>query len=327
MATEKPAPTTLIQAVRFFSDPDVCLAAAIQLRWGGGPVTCPTCGATDVRFISTRRIWRCSQQHERRQFSVKVGTVMEDSPIPLDKWMVAIWLLANAKNGISSYELHRAIGVTQKTAWFLLHRIRLAMQATDFGGKLGGEVEVDETFIGGKARNMHKSKRERLGISQSRSMIGKVAVMGLLERHGKGASRVRVHQIDNRRKHQLEQTVGANVELGATIYTDALRSYDRMGQRGYEHHVIDHAEKYVDGNIHTNGCENFWSLLKRAIKGTYVSIEPFHLFRYLDEQCFRFNNRKLTDAERFAIAASTIVGKRLTYKSLIGASMLESRTN
>jgi transposase-like protein len=325
MATEKAAPTTLIQAVRFFGDPDVCLAAAIQLRWGGGPVACPTCGATDVHFIATRRIWRCSQQHDRRQFSVKIGTVMEDSPIPLDKWMVSIWLLANAKNGISSYELGRAIGVTQKTAWFLLHRIRLAMQ-TESLGKMTGEVEMDETYIGGKARNMHFKKRQRLGVTQGKSMAGKVAVMGLLERHGDKGSQIRLAQIPSNKRRHLMPHIMQNVELGATVNTDSLPSYVSL-MSDFTHNVIDHAEKYVDGQVHTNGLENFWSLLKRAIKGTYVSVEPFHLFRYLDEQAFRFNNRLMTDAERFAHAAATIVGKRLTYKSLIGKDLLESRTN
>jgi transposase-like protein len=325
MATEN-APKTLQQAIRYFTDPDVCLNAAIALRWGTGPVTCPTCGATDVHFIATRRIWRCSQKHDRRQFSVKVGTVMEDSPIGLDKWMVAIWLLANAKNGISSYELHRAIGITQKSAWFMLHRVRLAMQAESVG-QIGGEIEVDETYIGGKARNMHAKKRKRLGMSQKASMVGKVAVMGLLERHGKnGHSTIRTTVIAGRKRHQLREPIDQHITPGATIHTDAFTAYKGL-EADYVHNVIDHAEKYVDGNIHTNGCENFWSLLKRAIKGTYVAIEPFHLFRYLDEECFRFNNRTLTDAERFAHAAAAIVGKRLTYKALIGKDMLESRAN
>jgi transposase-like protein len=322
MATETKAPETLQQAIRYFTDPDVCLAAAIQLRWGNGPVTCPTCGSTIVHFIATRRIWRCSQQHERRQFSVKVGTIMEDSPIGLDKWMVAIWLLANAKNGISSYELHRAIGVTQKTAWFMLHRIRLAMQA-EGSDKFGGTVEVDETFIGGKARNMHPAKRRRV-LAGQHGTVGKVAVMGLLERHGRdGHSTIRTAVIPNTKRRPLHGAIREHVAIGSTVNTDAHRSYRQLGD-DYIHNVIDHAEAYVDGQVHTNGCENFWSLLKRAIKGTYVAVEPFHLFRYLDEQCFRFNNRKMTDAQRFAHAAASIIGKRLTYKALIGAQHSES---
>jgi transposase-like protein len=324
MATEK-QPTTLLEATRYFADPDRCLQAAIALRWGNGPVACPTCGATDVHFIATRRIWRCSQQHPRRQFSIKIGTVMEDSPIPLDKWMVAIWLLANAKNGISSYELHRSIGVTQKTAWFLLHRIRLAMQS-ETGGKINGTVEVDETYIGGKSRNMHESKRRRVGMKQGKTP-GKVVVMGLLDRHGKGGvSQIRMEVLGGLKRKAFQAHVREHVEVGSNIYTDAFLSYRGL-QGDFVHGFIDHAEKYVDGEVHTNGCENFWSLLKRALKGTYVSVEPFHLFRYLDEQAFRFNNRNLNDAERFAHAASTIIGKRLTYKALTGKHMLESRQN
>jgi transposase-like protein len=242
--------------------------------------------------------------------------------------MVAIWLLANAKNGISSYELGRSIGVTQKTAWFLLHRIRLAMQTGSFA-KFGGVVEADETFIGGKARNMHYGKRKRMGITQGRSMAGKVAVFGLLDRHGKdGVSQIRLARIQSNKRRYLMGHIREHVEPGTTVNTDSLPSYVALQfDSEFTHNVIDHAEKYVDGSVHTNGLENFWSLLKRAIRGTYVSVEPFHLFRYLDEQSFRFNNRKLTDAQRFAYAASAIVGKRLTYKALIGANELESRQN
>jgi transposase-like protein len=267
---------------------------------------------------SVRR-WKCYSKHPKAQFSLKVGTVFEDSPLGLEKWLPALWLLTNCKNGVSSYELGRALGVTQKSAWFMLHRLRHALHA-ESGGRWSGEVEADETFIGGKARNMHKSKRERLGISQSRSMVGKVAVMGLLNRHGEG-SKVRTQVLINRRKHQLEDVVTDHVEAGSTLYTDALRSYDRMEARGYIHKVIDHAEKYVEGHIHTNGLENFWSLLKRAIKGTYVSVEPFHLFRYLDEQSFRFNERGLNDAERFILSLKGIINKRLTYKALTGSEL------
>lgn len=247
-----------------------------------------------------------------------------DSPISLDKWMVAVWLLSNARNGISSYELGRSIRITQKSAWFLLHRIGLARQTNTFT-KMGGVVEADETFVGGKARDMHKGKRERLGIPQSRSMAGKVAVMGLLERHGEG-SNVRTYVIANRKKHQRETIVAENGVRRACLH-DAVKSYAPMESRGYTHKVTDHAEKYVEGAVHTNGLENFWSLLKRAIKGTYVFVEPFHLFRYLDEQPFRFNNRKLNDAERFAHATAATGGKRLTYKALIGADELENRQN
>jgi transposase-like protein len=272
--------------------------------------------------LENARRWKCYTNHPKPQFSLKVGTLFEDSAISLQKWLPALWLITGSKNGISSYELARALGVTQKTAWFMLSRLRLALQAKH-GGKMSGHVEADETFIGGKARNMHAAKRKRLGISQSRSMIGKVAVMGLLERHGEG-SRVRTEVIRNRKKNQLEQTIGENVEIGSTLHTDALRSYDRMASRGYIHNVIDHAEAYAEGEVHTNGLENFWSLLKRAIQGTYVSVEPFHLFRYLDEQAFRFNNRKGTDAMRFALALKGVLNKRLTYTALTGSELPET---
>jgi transposase-like protein len=237
---------------------------------------------------------------------------MEDSPIGLDKWLMAIWLIANAKNGISSYEIHRALGITQKSAWFLLHRIRLAMQTGTFE-KLGGQVEVDETYIGGLARNMHRSERDRKIKGTGGAGSGKVAVMGLLERNGK----VRAKVICDTRQQTFQDEVRSNVESGCELFTDAHRSYIGLNA-DYIHQVIDHAEKYVDGQIHTNGIENFWSLLKRGIKGTYVSVEPFHLFRYLDEQTFRFNTRKGKDADRFIQTVKQIAGKRLTYDELRG---------
>jgi len=265
-------------------------------------------------FLKTRRVWKCSKC--RKQFSIKAGTVFEDSPIGLDKWLPAVWMIAGAKNGISSWELHRALGVTQKTAWFMLHRIRLAMQDEKSGGKLGGEVEVDETFIGGKARNMHKAERERK--IKGRGPDGKAIVAAVLERGGK----VRATVVENRRKPALQALVRDNVEAGTNLYSDALKSYDGLDE--FTHRVIDHAVAYVDGQVHTNSMENFWSLLKRGLKGTYVSVEPFHLFRYVDEQAFRYNNRQdesgedIGDFARFKTVLSQIVGKRLTYKSLIG---------
>ena len=311
-------PRTLTEAIRYFGSPDNCREYLVSRRWPNG-VTCPTCGSKSIYFDSSRNGWECKTRHPKRKFTLKTGTIFEDSPLGLDKWLPAVWMIANMKNGVSSHELARSLGVTQKTAWFMLRRIRLAMQDDETGGKLGGDVAVDETFIGGRARNMHAAKRKRLGISQSRSMIGKVAVMGLLERHHERGSRVRTEVVANRKRHQLERTVTDHVEAGATVDTDALRSYDNMRQRGYVHQVIDHAEAHVDGQVDTNGLENYWSLLKRALKGTYVSIEPFHLFRYLDEQAFRFNLRRLTDAERFSLAITGIVGKRLMYQDLIAA--------
>jgi transposase-like protein len=310
-------PKTLIDAVKHFASFDNCKEFMVARRWPNG-ITCPTCGSASVYWDSSRKGWECKTRHPHRKFTLKTGTIFEDSPIGLDKWLPVVWMIANDKNGVSSYEIARAIGVTQKTAWFMLQRIRLALQDPNTGGKLGGEVEVDETFIGGKSRNMHKWKKDKLGISQSNSMAGKVAVMGLLERHGEGKTRVRTEVIHNRKRHQLQQTITANVTEGSVIYTDALKSYDHMAEKGYTHMVVDHAEAYVDGQVHTNGLENYWSLLKRAIKGTYVSVEPFHLFRYLDEQAFRFNERHTNDEDRFDIAIRGILGKRLTYDALTG---------
>ena len=306
-------PKTLQQAIVYFSDPAIAFAEAVRYRWPDGVVKCPTCGSTAVYFTASRKVWQCKEHHAKRQFSVKIGSIMEDSPLSLDKWLVAMWLITNAKNGISSYELGKAIGVTQKSAWFMLHRIRLAMQDED-SGKLSGMVEVDETYIGGKARFMHKGKRER--IITGTGGMGKVAVMGLLERHGKdGHSTVQTQIVKSTKRALLQAAIRASVEKDASIFTDALKSYEGLNE-DYVHQVIDHAERYVDGQVHTNGLENFWSLLKRTIKGTYVSVEPFHLFRYLDEQAFRFNTRKLSDAARFATTAASVFGKRLTFNQL-----------
>ena len=313
-------PETLQEAIEFFASPDRCHTYMVQMRWPDGIVTCPTCNKPDPRFLAKQRRFECRWQHPQRQFSVKVGTIMEDSPIPLKSWLLAMWQVSNCKNGISSYELARAIGVTQKTAWFMNHRIRLAMQGED-GGTMNGAVEVDETYIGGKARKMNTGRRKRMldgGIHKRNAWVGKVAVMGLLQRHPeKGKSRVRTMPVDNVRRHRLQPIVLDNIEDGSTVYTDKLATYDTL-RVYYQHKVVDHAEKYVDGVIHTNGMENYWSLLKRAIRGTYISVEPFHLFRYLDEQAFRFNERTDNDATRFSKTLRQIAGRRLTFEQLTG---------
>lgn len=306
------APRTLQEAVIHFSNHENCHIFMVRLRWPDGHVRCPHCGSTDVAYLPNAKVFKCYEKHGRQKFSLKVGTIFEDSPLGLDKWLPVVWMVVNCKNGVSSWEIHRAIGVTQKTAWFMLQRARLAMQDATTGGKLGGEVEVDETFIGGKARNMHADKREQK--IRGRGPEGKAIVAAVLERGGQ----VRAAVVDKRRKKQLQSLVRENVESGSTVYSDALKSYDGLGG-DFTHHVIDHAECYVDGQIHTNGCENFWSLLKRSIKGTYVSVEPYHLFRYVDEQAFRFNNRKdMNDADRFEAVMKQIVGRRLTYEQLTG---------
>jgi hypothetical protein len=323
-----PLPKTLQEAIVYFSNPETCHAEMILLRWPDGIVKCPTCGSTKVSYLKSRRVWECGEQprHAKRQFSAKVGTIMEDSALGIDKWLVAMWLISNAKNGISSYELGKAIGVTQKSAWFMLHRIRLAMH-DDPNDKFSGQIEADETFVGGKARNMHREKRTRVFKGQYTGKIGKIAVAGLLERTSPDSpSRVRTHVVPNIRRFALQSELRKQVRMdgSATVYTDALKSYEQTSKWGptdlYVHKVIDHARKYADGVVHTNGMENYWSLLKRTLKGTYVSVEPFHLFRYLDEQAFRFNTRKLTDAARFRLTAASIFGKRITFNTLIGAN-------
>ena len=314
------APETLLEAVLYFADEKVSLAFVANLRWPGGEQTCPKCGSVNNHyFLKTRKVWKCKDC--KKQFSVKVGTVFEDSAIPLSKWLPAMWMLVNCKNGISSYELGRAIGVTQKSAWFMLHRIRLAMQS-ETPDKMSGEVEVDETYIGGKARFMHKAKKERVIQGQS-GWVGKTPVMGILQRGDEETtSQVRAQVVSGNSGKVLDPIVRENVEKDASVYTDALGAYNKLSDE-YMHEVIDHAVAYVEGNVHTNGLENFWSLLKRSIKGTYVSIEPFHLFRYLDEQSFRYNNRIDTDRGRFLNAAMSIFDKRLTYQDLTGAALCQ----
>ena len=314
------APKTLLDAVKHFANFDNCKDFMVARRWPNG-VTCPTCGSDKVYWDSSRNGWECKTRHEKRKFTLKTGTIFEDSPLGLDKWLPAVWMIANMKNGVSSHELGRAIGVTQKTAWFMLQRIRLAMQDPNAGGgKLGGEVEVDETYIGGRARNMSVARRRKKGITQGRSMTGKIAVMGLLERNTEtGKSRVITTVLDGRKKGHMQPIVREFVQPGSTLNTDAHFSYQGLS-RDFAHNVIDHAEAYVDGTVHTNGLENYWSLLKRSISGTYVSVEPFHLFRYLDEQAFRFNERTNNDAGRFSLAIEGILGKRLTYETLTGSA-------
>lgn len=302
---------TLQQAIVHFADFENCKALMVQLRWPDGVVRCPHCGSEQVTWLAKTRVWKCYAKHERPTFTLKTGTIFEDSPVGLDKWLPALWLVVNCKNGISSCELARDLGVTQKTAWFMAHRLRFALKDGGFR-LLSGEVEADETFIGGKARNMHIEKRKRRITATGTK--DKTAVMGILQRGGK----VKTVVVTSTKKKTLQGEVRRHVEAGSALYTDALLSYEGLATE-YAHKVIDHAVAYVDGKVHTNGLENFWSLLKRGISGTYVSVEPFHLFRYLDEQTFRYNNRhEMDDCGRFVLALSQITGKRLTYEHLTG---------
>lgn len=307
------SPRTLLEAVTYFSDVDVATEHFARLRWPEGP-TCSRCGSQEYSYLKTRRLWKCKGC--KYQYSVKKGTIFEDSAIGLDKWLPAVWLVASCKNGISSHEAARALGVCQKTAWFMLHRIRLAMQTGSFekfSEKFDGAVEVDETLIGGKARNLKLARRRELAGPDGRidASVNKTAVMGFRQRDGQ----VAVTVIDGRKKGALQREVRRHVKPDATVITDELGSYRGLDEH-YQHMVINHAEKYVDGQVHTNGIENFWALLKRGLSGTYVSVRPFHLFRYLDEQVYRYNRREDEDAERFLGVLVGTQGKQLTWAEL-----------
>lgn len=305
-------PKTLIEAVKYFSDDQTCIDFVASLRWEGGKPLCPHCNSEGAGFLSTRKIWKCKNKECRKQFSIKTGTIFEDSALKLDKWLVAIWLIANAKNGISSYELHRALGITQKSAWFVLHRIRLAMEQGSFG-KLSGVVEADETWIGGNAPNMHKKTRRARGIGKN-AQHHKVGVLGMLERKGK----VRAKVIANKSTREVMPHINENIALGSTLYTDDAMAFEQSRVRFNHDAVVHRVHEYVRDNVHTNSIENFWSLFKRTIKGTYVSIQAEHLQKYVEEQCFRYNNRETNDAGRFMNLLQSIGGKGITYQELIG---------
>lgn len=299
-------PDSLIEAVRYFADLRVCNDYMRSIKWPDGKVVCPKCGGTDCYELSTRPLLKCRDC--KKQFSYKVGTIFEDSPLGLDKWFPAVWCIANAKNGISSHELGRALNVTQKTAWFMLHRVREAMRTGEFR-KLAGTVESDETFIGGAAANMHKHIREKK--IRGRGTVGKRIVHGLLERGGE----VRATVVDSLESADLHPVIISHVEKGANLYSDSATSYDALGKY-FIHEAVNHTEEYVRGLVHTNGLENFWSLFKRCLRGTWVQVAPFHLQRYADEQVFRFNARKTEDADRFKTVMKRVPGRRITWRLL-----------
>jgi transposase-like protein len=328
MESADQTPKTLQQAIQYFSDEQVCIDAVAAMRWPDGP-RCPDCwtpGSDKGRnpyYLKTQKRWKCRDC--RRQFSVKVETIFEDSPISLQKWLPALWMLVSCKNGVSSYEIHRALGVSQKTGWFMLHRLRLALKTQSFvfkmGGKDSGGVEVDETFVGGKVKNMHRDRRTRFAAEGGHTggATGKAIVQGILDRDER---KIRAKVVPNVKRETLQTEVLNNVRYGSKVYSDDAVPYDGLKQK-YIHEVVNHAEEYVRGQVHTNGLENFWSLLKRNLKGTYVAVEPFHLERYVDEQVFRYNNRAtkdnpLNDSDRFLLALSQVAGKRLTFAELTG---------
>jgi transposase-like protein len=311
-------PKTLQAAIQYFADPDRCIDFLRDQRWPDGKVRCPNCGREDVSYVAARRVWQCKSRHAKSQFSIKVGTIFEDSPIGLSSWLMAMWMVANCKNGVSSWEIHRTLGVTQKTAWFMLHRIRLALGVETSRKLEGGPIEVDETYVGGKPGNMHSGKRKML-LEKYGKNTPKPAVMGMLDRETR---QVRAKVLGKIERGTLMSEVLNGIKKGSTVYTDQHAGYS-AAERYFIHETVNHMLEYVRGQVHTQGIENFWSLLKRGLHGTYVSVEPFHLDRYVTEQVFRYNNRAtkdnpLTDGDRFALAVSQIVGKRLTYAELTG---------
>jgi transposase-like protein len=284
----------------------------VGLRWPDGDVKCPTCGSEKVTWLANARLWKCYGNHDRPKFSLKTGTIFEDSPLPLNKLAWGCVVALQLQERYQQLRDRRDLGISQKSAWHMMHRLRFAFHHGSFN-KLSGQIEADETFIGGKARNMHREKRAKKITGTGGK--DKTAVMGILERGGK----VRATVVPNRKKKVLQAEVREHVLAGSAIFT-ALKSYEGLDE--FQHEVIDHAAAYVNGEVHTNGLENFWSLLKRSIHGTYVSVEPFHLFRYVDEQVFRYNNRKgttdMNDYDRFRLVMFQIVGKRLTWNQLTG---------
>jgi transposase-like protein len=309
MRNELTLPTTLEEAILMFADKLYAHDLACNFVWPEGEPICPHCGHKNAHFLPDYLRFRCHGC--KKQFTVKIGSIFEDSPLPLSKWMTAVWMIVNAKNGISSWEIHRALGLTQKTAWFVLHRIREALRTGTFE-KFDGTVESDETFVGGKEINKHNDKK----LNQGRGAVGKAIVMGVLERSAtKHGSQVRAEVIPANDKANLSAVLRAEVSEFATVYTDAWKGYNGL-EDDYLHDFVDHAVRYAIGQVHTNGIENFWSLLKRCLKGTYISVEPFHLSRYVDEQAWRFNNRRFTDGERFQLAMCQVAGKRLDYATL-----------
>ena len=294
-------PETLIEAVRYFSNPDVCIEHVAALRWPTG-VICPTCGRVDVSYLETQKRWQCKSRHTKRQFSAKVGTIFEDSPLGLDKWLPAVWMIINAKNGVSSYEIARALGVTQKTAWFMDHRIRAAMEYGTFD-KLDSPVEADETYIGGKTRK------------EKGRFANKTAIVGVVEKK-KHVGQIRAFATKQADATNTLPFLKANLQEGAVVHTDESRIYSRA-KRTFIHESVNHSEKeYARGAISTTTIDGFWNLFKRSYKGTYTHLSPTHLDRYVKEHTYRYNTRMLSDGQRFTEWFANC-NRRLMYKALI----------
>lgn len=293
-----------------FTDPLIAAEYLESIRWPNGPV-CPHCGSDRKPYKlphKTRRLWKCAAC--RKQYTVTVGTIFEASHIPLNKWLLAFFLLCSSKKGMSAHQLHRMLGITYKSAWFMAHRIRYAMAQPPFARQLGGIVEADETYIGGKARN--RTKRWQ-GKAKTGRGVDKTPVVVLVERGGEARSQ----RMANVTGEELKGAIRRNVKREARIMTDSFKSYAGLGQEFASHETVNHADdEWVRGDVHTNSAENFFSILKRGVDGIYHHVSEAHLHRYLSEFDFRYNTRTangFSDAERTRLALVGTVGKRLTY--------------
>jgi transposase-like protein len=310
---------SLLKVVKHFSDETVCRKHLENAKWGGDPI-CPKCNHPKAYWIKSSRLYECADSNCRKKFSHIVGTIFENSNIPLSTWFVAIYLITAHKKGISSHQLARDIDVTQKTAWFMLHRVR-EMMNTSFGEILVGEVEADETYIGGKEKFKHK--KDKTEKSQGRSLKTKTPVFGMVQRKGIVVTK----KVDDVKQSTIQPIIRQNVEIGSTLYSDEWWAYNKLSAF-YDHGIVKHREgEFVRGNIHTNTIEGFWSLLKRGILGIYHHVSPKHLQRYCDEFTFRYNTilkdksgyKEVKGAQevRFNLALASSVNRRLTYKDLI----------
>ena len=313
------APKTLLEAVVYFSDYQNCHEYMVDLRWGKGPVRCPRCGSDDVSYLPNAKVYKCYQKHERQKFSLKVGTIFEDSPIALEKWLPVMWMLVNCKNGISSYEIHRAIGVTQKTAWFMLQRGRLAMQDECHGGKLGGgggEVEIDETYLA------LKGKKTPILATGRKSNTTKVLVVIAVEMlQPKGFGRIRIRRVDQGDYEHLMPFIKASVRVGAVIHSDGSAAYRNLEDAGYKHRRSVHLGSDMLAHESMPGVHRVASLLQRWMMGTlHGAVQPKHLDYYLDEFVFRFNRR--TSRSRgllfYRLLQQAVMTEPVTYAKIAG---------
>ena len=305
---------TLLELTRMFPDEEAAREFFESIIWPDGERPCPHCGSENTHECSHAKMpYRCRDC--RKYFSVKTGTVMAGSPLPLLKWLYAIYLDTTSLKGVASMKLHRDLGITQKTAWFMQQRIREAFSEAGPPVLMQGPVEVDETYVGGKARNMHYAQRKQL---RGRGGVDKTAVVGAKDRK---SNRVSAKVVERTDKPTLHGFVASRVERNAQVFTDDAKAYKGLPNHGSVSHS---AGEYVNGQIHTNGVESFWSMLKRAHKGTFHKMSPKHLQRYVNEFAGRHNIRELGTLSQMAFVAARMVGRRLPYAKLIADNGLSS---